>query len=119
MREHINSAFFLLALENGLSAAIINPGLPAMTAAYKSFLVLHGMDENCSGYVEKYGQEEAARKAEQEAPEGSGGRNPENGSQGTGENERSGGPHGPAAPEGDPAETPLKRSHKEGDDPGG
>lgn len=25
------------------------------------------MDENCSGYVEKYGQEEAARKAEQEA----------------------------------------------------
>lgn len=30
MREHINSAFFLLALENGLSAAIINPGLPAM-----------------------------------------------------------------------------------------
>lgn len=67
MREHINSAFFLLALENGLSAAIINPGLPAMAAAYKSFLVLHGMDENCSGYVEKYGQEEAARKAEQEA----------------------------------------------------
>ena len=53
MREHINSAFFLLALENGLSAAIINPGLPAMAAAYKSFLVLHGMDENCSGYVEK------------------------------------------------------------------
>ena len=114
MREHINSAFFLLALENGLSAAIINPGLPAMTAAYKSFLVLHGMDENCSGYVEKYGQEEAARKAEQETQKEAAAGIRKNGSQGTGENERSGDPHGPAAPEGDPAETPLKRSIKKG-----
>ena len=114
MREHINSAFFLLALENGLSAAIINPGLPAMTAAYKSFLVLHGMDENCSGYVEKYGQEEAARKAEQEAQKEAAAGIRKNGSQGTGETERSGGPHGPAAPEGNPAETPLKRSIKKG-----
>lgn len=114
MREHINSAFFLLALENGLSAAIINPGLPAMAAAYKSFLVLHGMDENCSGYVEKYGQEEAARKAEQEARKEAAAGMRKNGSQGTGETEGSGVPHGPAAPEGDPAETPLKRSIKKG-----
>ena len=114
MREHINSAFFLLALENGLSAAIINPGLPAMAAAYKSFLVLHGMDENCSGYVEKYGQEEAARKAEQEARKEAAAGIRKNGSQGTGETESSGGPYGPAALEGDPAETPLKRSIKKG-----
>ena len=114
MREHINSAFFLLALENGLSAAIINPGLPAMAAAYKSFLVLHGMDENCSGYVEKYGQEEAARKAEQEARKEAAAGMRKNGSQGTGETEGSGVPHGPAALEGDPAETPLKRSIKKG-----
>ena len=114
MREHINSAFFLLALENGLSAAIINPGLPAMTAAYKSFLVLHGMDENCSGYVEKYGQEEAARKAEQDAQKEAAAGIRKNGSQGTGETEGSGVPHGPAALEGDPAETPLKRSIKKG-----
>ena len=114
MREHINSAFFLLALENGLSAAIINPGLPAMAAAYKSFLVLHGMDENCSGYVEKYGQEEADRKAEQEARKEAAAGIRKNGSQGTGETESSGGPYGPAALEGDPAETPLKRSIKKG-----
>lgn len=114
MREHINSAFFLLALENGLSAAIINPGLPAMAAAYKSFLVLHGMDENCSGYVEKYGQEEAARKAEQEARKEAAAGIRKNGSLGTGETEGSGVSHGPAALEGDPAETPLKRSIKKG-----
>lgn len=106
MREHINSAFFLLALENGLSAAIINPGLPAMAAAYKSFLVLHGMDENCSGYVEKYGREEAARKAEKAAGKqtGTGIRQTEIlGREETGD---------PGA--GVPAESPLKRSIKKG-----
>ena len=85
-----------------------------MAAAYKSFLVLHGMDENCSGYVEKYGQEEAARKAEQEARKEAAAGMRKNGSQGTGETEGSGVPHGPAALEGDPAETPLKRSIKKG-----
>lgn len=106
MREHINSAFFLLALENGLSAAIINPGLPAMAAAYKSFLVLHGMDENCSGYVEKYGREEAARKAEKAAGKqtGTGIRQTEIRSR-----EETGDPGA-----GVPAESPLKRSIKKG-----
>lgn len=106
MREHINSAFFLLALENGLSAAIINPGLPAMAAAYKSFLVLHGMDENCSGYVEKYGLEEAARKAEKAAGKqtGTGIRQTEIRSR-----EETGDPGA-----GVPAESPLKRSIKKG-----
>ena len=106
MREHINSAFFLLALENGLSAAIINPGLPAMAAAYKSFLVLHGMDENCSGYVEKYGLEEAARKSEKAAGKqtGTGIRQTEIRSR-----EETGDPGA-----GVPAESPLKRSIKKG-----
>lgn len=106
MREHINSAFFLLALENGLSAAIINPGLPAMAAAYKSFLVLHGMDENCSGYVEKYGLEEAARKSEKAAGKqtGTGIRQTEIRSR-----EETGDPDA-----GVPAESPLKRSIKKG-----
>ena len=62
MREHINSAFFLLAMENGLSAGIINPNLEAMMAAYDSFLVLHGLDENCTGYVGKYAAKEAEKK---------------------------------------------------------
>lgn len=111
MREHINSAFFLLALESGLSAAIINPGIQAMTAAYKSFLVLHGMDENCSGYVEKYGQEEVVRKTRQAAQKAETSGDWKNGTQGTGESER---PGGTAAPGGDPAESPLKRGIKKG-----
>jgi len=67
MREHINSAFFLLAMENGLSAGIINPNLEAMMAAYDSFLVLHGLDENCARYVGAYAEKEAEKKRAKEA----------------------------------------------------
>lgn len=66
MREHINSSFFLLAMENGLSAGIINPNLEAMMAAYDSFLVLHGLDENCGQYVSVYAEKEAEKKRKKE-----------------------------------------------------
>lgn len=66
MREHINSSFFLLAMENGLSAGIINPNLEAMMSAYDSFLVLHGLDENCGRYVSVYAEKEAAKKRAKE-----------------------------------------------------
>ena len=66
MREHINSSFFLLAMENGLSAGIINPNLEAMMAAYDSFLVLHGLDENCTRYVGTYAAKEAEKKRAKE-----------------------------------------------------
>lgn len=63
MREHINAAFFLMALQNGLSAGIINPNLEAMMAVYDSFLVLTARDENCAGYVGHYASREAEKKA--------------------------------------------------------
>lgn len=66
MREHINSSFFLLAMENGLSAGIINPNLEAMMSAYDSFLVLHGLDENCGQYVSVYAEKEAEKKRAKE-----------------------------------------------------
>lgn len=62
MREHINSAFFLMALQNGLSAAIINPNSDAMMAVYDSFLVLTAQDENCGAYIGVYAEKEAAKK---------------------------------------------------------
>ncbi|MBE5972150.1 MAG: homocysteine methyltransferase [Lachnoclostridium sp.] len=62
MREHINASFFLMALQNGLSAAIINPNSEAMMAVYDSFLVLTAQDENCSSYVSIYAEKEASRK---------------------------------------------------------
>lgn len=51
-REAINTAFFTLALESGLSAGIINPLSEAMMNAYYSFNALSGYDDNCTEYIE-------------------------------------------------------------------
>jgi len=50
-REIVNATFFARALENGLSAAIINPNSLEMLKTYYSFLALGGGDENCGGYI--------------------------------------------------------------------
>ena len=51
-RDAINGTFFALALENGLSAAIMNPYSVDMMKTYYCFNALHGMDENCTNYIE-------------------------------------------------------------------
>lgn len=51
-REAINTAFFTLALENGLSAGIINPLSESMMNAYYSYNALMGYDDNCAEYIE-------------------------------------------------------------------
>ncbi|MBO5019215.1 MAG: dihydropteroate synthase, partial [Clostridia bacterium] len=50
-REIINSVFFALALENGLSAAIMNPYSADMMKTYYAYNVLSGKDENCAEYM--------------------------------------------------------------------
>ena len=50
-RETLNSTFFALALENGLSAAIMNPHSESMMRVCHSYRVLHGLDENCGDYI--------------------------------------------------------------------
>ncbi|MBQ5591513.1 MAG: homocysteine S-methyltransferase family protein [Clostridia bacterium] len=50
-REIINSAFFNMALTNGLSAGIINPLSDAMMNTYRAFMALRGLDENCENYI--------------------------------------------------------------------
>lgn len=50
-RSAIGSVFFAAALENGLSAAIMNPFSAEMMKAYYSYRVLNGLDENCSDYI--------------------------------------------------------------------
>ena len=50
-REIINSAFFNMALTNGLSAGIINPLSDAMMNTYRAFMALRGFDENCEDYI--------------------------------------------------------------------
>lgn len=51
-RDTINSTFFAMALENGLSAAIMNPYSEDMMKVYHSYMSLCGFDENCVGYID-------------------------------------------------------------------
>lgn len=55
-RDGVNSVFFTLALQQGLSAAIMNPDSREMMNAYYSFLLLRGQDENCRRYITFAGQ---------------------------------------------------------------
>ncbi len=50
-REGVNSTFFALALEKGLSAAIMNPYSVDMMKTYYAFKALKGLDENCAEYI--------------------------------------------------------------------
>ena len=50
-RDAINSTFFALALENGLSAAIMNPYSADMMKTYYAYKALHGLDKNCADYI--------------------------------------------------------------------
>lgn len=51
-REFVTSAFFTMNMQNGLSAAIMNPLQTEMIKAYKCFCLLKGMDENCAEYID-------------------------------------------------------------------
>lgn len=50
-REAINTAFYTLAMNNGLSAGIINPNSKPMMNAFYSYKALAGLDENCQNYI--------------------------------------------------------------------
>jgi 5-methyltetrahydrofolate--homocysteine methyltransferase len=47
----VNAAFFALALQNGLSAAIMNPNSVEMQKTYYAYKALVGLDENCGEYI--------------------------------------------------------------------
>ncbi len=63
-RELINSAFFTMAMQAGLSAGIINPNSAAMHQAYDVFCVLGGFDSQCMSYIERYASAPDAPKAQ-------------------------------------------------------
>lgn len=50
-REIINSNFFTMALNCGLSAGIMNPYAEDMLKSYYSYLALSGLDESFDGYI--------------------------------------------------------------------
>ncbi len=51
-REFVTSAFFTMAMQNGLSAAIMNPLQLEMKKAWYTTSLLLGLDENCANYIE-------------------------------------------------------------------
>jgi len=59
-RPLISSAFFAMAMEAGLDAAIINPKDKAMMDAWRSAMVLLNRDQHASDYIAAYRGEQAA-----------------------------------------------------------
>lgn len=50
-REILNSAFFTMAMDRGLNAAIMNPMSVEMMKAYHAFCALRNLDAQCSEYI--------------------------------------------------------------------
>ena len=53
-RELVNSHFLTMAMQNGLSCAIINPCNGPMMASYRSFNALMNLDPNMGEYINAY-----------------------------------------------------------------
>lgn len=76
-RNLVNGAMFASALENGLSAAIMNPYSSDMMSTYYTYRAIHGLDDNCMDYIgfaeeydDKYGVLTANGSANGAAPNG-------------------------------------------------
>ena len=63
MRERVNSNFYTMALQRGLSSAIINPNAVGMRSAYTSYRALRGLDDNCADYIAFHTSEQAQEQA--------------------------------------------------------
>lgn len=55
-RELINSHFLTMAMQNGLSCAIINPNNDHMMASYRAFCALMDKDPQCLGFINAYAE---------------------------------------------------------------
>ena len=56
-RTIINSNFYTMAMQNGLSAGIINPLSDEMMKSYYSYCALMNFDENCEQYIRVFGSQ--------------------------------------------------------------
>ena len=53
-RPVINAAFYTMAMQNGLSAGIINPASEDMMKSWYAYHALMNLDVNCERFIEKY-----------------------------------------------------------------
>ena len=73
-RSIINAHFLTMAMQNGLSAAIMNPGNEEMMQSYRAYCALADLDPQCMGYIEAYaGTPEPVRTASPAGHPASGG----------------------------------------------
>lgn len=56
-RPIVNSIFYTMAMQNGLSVGIINPGSDDMMKAWYAFHALMALDSNCEKYIARYAQQ--------------------------------------------------------------
>lgn len=63
-RSAVNTSFYTLALNSGLSAGIINPLSESMMNAYYSYNALKGYDENCAEYISSTTNEQRSSGAQ-------------------------------------------------------
>lgn len=68
-RPAVNANFYTMAMQNGLSAGIINPSSEEMMKSWYSYCALMNYDSNCEAYIEKYGNMSGTSAA---APKSSG-----------------------------------------------
>ncbi len=68
-RELINAAFLTMAMQNGLSCAIMNPCSEEMMRAYRSYCALADLDPQCREYIAAYAN--APKAVYGQAPAGS------------------------------------------------
>ena len=79
-RPIVNSYFYAMAMQSGLTAGIINPSSEDMMKAYRSYNALMDFDENCTNYISTYAgttetvtvQESQAAAAAGNAPKAAG-----------------------------------------------
>ncbi len=69
-RPLISSAFFAMAMEAGLDAAIINPKDKAMMDAWRSAMVLLNRDHQATAYIEAYRNQQTETSVQQAPPSG-------------------------------------------------
>lgn len=62
-RAAVNANFYTMAMQQGLSAGIINPMSEDMMRSYDSYCTLMNYDENCGTYIRKYGNQIAVPSA--------------------------------------------------------
>jgi len=61
-RDEVNSTFFTMALQRGLSLGIINPQSENMLGAYYAYKGLAGLDENLQELLQKFGKKQVQIK---------------------------------------------------------